>query len=66
MRRTKGMNLFEEMARRGVTVMADSPRTLGEEMPEAYKDISAVVEVVHKAQLSLKVARLRPIAVIKG
>jgi len=39
---------------------------LGEEAPEAYKDVSAVVEVVHGAGLARKVARLRPLAVMKG
>jgi tRNA-splicing ligase RtcB len=46
--------------------MAESPRTLGEEMPEAYKVVSNVVDVVQKAGISLKVARLRPLAVMKG
>ncbi|MBL7226062.1 MAG: RtcB family protein, partial [Desulfobacteraceae bacterium] len=41
-------------------------RTLQEEMPEAYKDISQVVDVVHGANLAQKVARLRPLGVIKG
>ena len=40
--------------------------TLAEEMPDAYKDISQVVNVVHGAGISRKVARLRPIAVVKG
>ncbi|MDP1759370.1 MAG: RtcB family protein [Thermodesulfovibrionales bacterium] len=40
--------------------------TLAEEMPEAYKDVSDVVDVVHKAGISKKVARLRPLGVIKG
>ena len=40
--------------------------TLAEEMSEAYKDISDVVDVVHNAGISKKVARLRPIGVIKG
>jgi tRNA-splicing ligase RtcB len=35
-------------------------------MPEAYKDVSQVVEVVHEAGISKKVARLRPIGVVKG
>jgi tRNA-splicing ligase RtcB len=39
---------------------------MAEEMPEAYKDVSQVVEVVHGAGISKKVARLRPIAVVKG
>ncbi len=40
--------------------------TMTEEMPEAYKDVSDVVEVVHSAGISRRVARLRPMAVIKG
>ena len=40
--------------------------TLAEEMPEAYKDVSRVVEVVHRAGISAKVARLRPLGVVKG
>jgi tRNA-splicing ligase RtcB len=39
---------------------------LAEEMPDAYKDVSEVVEVVHGAGISKKVAKLRPIAVVKG
>jgi tRNA-splicing ligase RtcB len=39
---------------------------LAEEAPIAYKDVSRVVEVVHGAGLARKVARLRPLAVIKG
>ncbi len=40
--------------------------TLKEEMPEAYKDVTEVVNVVHGAGISKKVAKLRPIGVIKG
>jgi tRNA-splicing ligase RtcB len=40
--------------------------TVAEEMPEAYKDVSDVVDVVHGAGLSTKVARLVPMGVIKG
>jgi tRNA-splicing ligase RtcB len=40
--------------------------TLAEEMPEAYKDIDAVVDVVHRAGISRRVARLRPLVVVKG
>jgi tRNA-splicing ligase RtcB len=39
---------------------------MAEEMPEAYKDVSEVVQVVHGAGISKKVARLRPVAVVKG
>ena len=41
-------------------------KLLAEEQPAAYKDVDVVVDVVHRAGLSLKVARLRPLGVIKG
>jgi tRNA-splicing ligase RtcB len=40
--------------------------TVAEEIPEAYKDVAEVVEVVERAGLSRKVARLRPVGVVKG
>ena len=45
---------------------ARSWQGLAEEQPEAYKDVDLVVEVVHRAGLAKKVARMRPIGVIKG
>ena len=54
------------MEARGVLVRARGRTTLAEEAPEAYKDVSAVVEVVHGAGIAEKVARLRPLCVIKG
>lgn len=65
-KKAKGRSLLREMEDRGVTVMAAGRATVAEEMPEAYKDISGVVDVVHNAGLSKKVAKLRPIGVIKG
>jgi tRNA-splicing ligase RtcB len=65
-RRARGRDLFREMADRGVVVRATGRRTIAEEMPEAYKDASAVVDVVHGAGIARRVARLRPIGVIKG
>jgi tRNA-splicing ligase RtcB len=46
--------------------MAGSLPGLAEEAPKAYKDVDAVVEVVSKVGIAAKVARLRPVAVIKG
>ena len=46
--------------------MAKGRRTIAEEVPQAYKDVSQVVDTVHQAGLSRKVARLRPMGVIKG
>jgi len=62
----RGKSVVEEMERRGVLVACASPRTLAEEIPEAYKDVSEVVGVVHEAGIARKVARLKPIAVVKG
>lgn len=62
----RGRNLVDEMSERGVEVRAAGMRTVAEEMPEAYKDVADVVEVVHRAGLARKVAQLRPLAVIKG
>jgi len=47
-------------------VAAASRATIDEEFPEAYKDVAEVVDVVHRAKLAIKVARLRPVGVIKG
>jgi tRNA-splicing ligase RtcB len=55
-----------ELERKGIFVMARGRKTLFEEMPDAYKDISSVVDVVEGAGLSEKVVRLRPIGVVKG
>jgi tRNA-splicing ligase RtcB len=49
-----------------VIVQSRSREGLAEEQPAAYKDVDVVVDVVHRAGLSLKVARLRPLGVIKG
>ncbi len=62
----KGRLVDQELMAAGIVVRAEGRGTLAEEMPEAYKDVSQVVEVVHGAGLSTKVARLRPLGVIKG
>lgn len=62
----RGRSLLAELAAKGVAVMAAGMATVAEEMPEAYKDVADVVEVVERAGLSRKVARLRPIGVVKG
>jgi tRNA-splicing ligase RtcB len=50
----------------GVILRARERGTVAEEMPEAYKDVDEVVEVVHNAGLARKVARLKPMGVVKG
>lgn len=62
----RGRNLMEEMKARGVVVQAAGMATVAEEMPEAYKDVRDVVDVVARAGISRKVAQLRPLGVIKG
>jgi len=65
-RAAKGRSISQEMEQRGIVVQSRSQRTLAEESPEAYKDIDRVVEIVHGAGLSVKVARLKPLGVVKG
>jgi tRNA-splicing ligase RtcB len=62
----RGRAIWREMEDKGIIVRSASRGTLAEEMSEAYKDISNVVDVVHRAGLSKKVARLRPMGVVKG
>jgi tRNA-splicing ligase RtcB len=65
-RKAQGRHLIQELAAQGVSVRAASRRTVDEEMPEAYKDVAEVVEVVEAAGIGRKVARIRPIGVVKG
>lgn len=62
----KGRRIDKELASRGVIAKARSWKGLAEEQPDAYKDVNLVVDVVDRAGLSQKVARMRPIGVIKG
>ena len=62
----KGRSLNREMENKGVYVKASSYATMAEEMPEAYKNVSHVVDAVDGAGISKKVVKLRPLGVIKG
>ncbi len=66
MRTSRGRSISKEMEERGVYVRAASKATLAEEMPEAYKDVSKVVRVVHRAGISKLVAKIIPMGSIKG
>jgi tRNA-splicing ligase RtcB len=66
MRKAKGRSIARELEDRGIEVVSRSPKTLAEEMSEAYKEVSDVVEVVTEAGISRPVARLEPVGVIKG
>jgi tRNA-splicing ligase RtcB len=65
-RSAQGRSLRREFAEQGIEVRASSFATIAEEIPEAYKDVAEVVEVVHRAGIARKVARLRPMGVLKG
>jgi tRNA-splicing ligase RtcB len=65
-RETSPDALMREMTRMGIHVRCGSRAGLTEEKPDAYKDVSRVVDVVHNAGLARKVARLVPLAVMKG
>jgi tRNA-splicing ligase RtcB len=65
-KRMSGAELARSLASAGVLVDATQPGLLAEEAPYAYKDVSTVVETCEGARLSRKVARLRPLAVVKG
>ncbi|MBW2099757.1 MAG: RtcB family protein [Deltaproteobacteria bacterium] len=62
----RGTKLREELEKKGIHVRAGSMPGLAEEAPMAYKDVDRVIEVVHGAGIAKKVARLIPLAVIKG
>ncbi|HYV36094.1 MAG TPA: RtcB family protein [Gemmataceae bacterium] len=65
-REAAGRRIDKELLAKGIIARAQSHKGLAEEQPKAYKNVDEVVEVVHKAGLSRKVARMRPIGVIKG
>jgi len=61
-----GRSISRELADQGVLVMATSRGILREEMPEAYKNVNDVVQVMHESGIATKVARLKSLACIKG
>jgi len=62
----RGRSIARELSDQGILVMASSKGTLSEEMPEAYKNLHDVVQVMHEARIAKKVARLKAVACIKG
>lgn len=65
-RSVRGKDVIEELQSKGITIKAESIASLAEEASEAYKDVTEIVEVVHNAGISKKVAMAIPIGVIKG
>jgi tRNA-splicing ligase RtcB len=62
----RGRNLVREMENKGILIRAAGRTTVDEEMSEAYKDAADVIEATHGAGIGRKVARLRPLIVVKG
>jgi tRNA-splicing ligase RtcB len=62
----QGRRIDQELASQGIVARCRSWKGLAEEQPAAYKDVSLVVDIVHRAGLARKVARLRPLGVVKG
>ena len=65
-KQSQAINIDQEMARRGVVARYQGRGTMAEEMPHAYKDVADVVETMDRAGVSKRVARFRPVGVIKG
>ncbi len=62
----KGKEIQKRLAEMGIIAMSDSKAVMAEEAPEAYKSVDLVADTCHKAGISLKVARMKPLGVIKG
>jgi tRNA-splicing ligase RtcB len=65
-RRARGRDLLAELKSRGVAIRARGMATVAEEMPEAYKDVARVVDVMERAGIARILARLKPVGVVKG
>jgi len=65
-RNLRGADVIRMLRDRGITVKAGSMGSVAEEAPEAYKDVSDVVNVAHAAGISRKIVKVKPIGVIKG
>ena len=61
-----GARVRDDLAARGILVKAESNASLAEEAPEAYKDVASVVNITHESGVARRVARIRPVCVIKG
>jgi tRNA-splicing ligase RtcB len=66
LKEARGRSIEAELEKQGIIVMGKGFRSVAEEQPAAYKDVNDVVDVVHQAGIARRVARMRPIGVIKG
>ena len=65
-KRIGGAELRRQLEAKGIVVRSPTNKGLAEEAPFAYKDVSEVVEACHGSGISRKVARMRPLGVVKG
>ena len=65
-KRWYGKDVVKHLANDGIIIRSQSMRGIAEEAPQAYKDVSEVVEVSHNAGLATKVAKLVPLVCVKG
>jgi tRNA-splicing ligase RtcB (3'-phosphate/5'-hydroxy nucleic acid ligase) len=65
-KKAQGRQIRQEIENKGIVLRASSYSTIAEEMPEAYKDVASVVDVVVGAGISKRVVKLKPLGVIKG
>ncbi len=66
LRQWHGRDVVKELATRGILIRSPSLRGVAEEAPEAYMDVSEVVDAADEAGLARKVVRLKPLVCIKG
>jgi len=66
MKSAKGRDLIGELKQKGIVIQAKDYKTIAEEMSDAYKDVSDVVDVMHNEGITRKIAKIKPIGVIKG
>lgn len=66
LKEAKGRDLVSELKKKGIIIQAKGYKTIAEEMPLAYKDVADVVDVMHNEGITRKVAKLKPLGVIKG
>lgn len=66
LKKWKGKSIVNDLAHQGILLRTASKRGAAEEAPGAYKDVDEVVDSTHRAGLARKVARLTPLACIKG
>lgn len=65
-KRWKGRQVVDELAEKGIIIRSHTSRGVAEEAPGAYKDVGAVVDAAHQANLAIKVAKLVPVVCVKG